>query len=161
MEYTKIFNNVISGDVFGLPQSTDWLYMDLNGTIKDTNENVYVIERWMYEEDNWQLKTRLPEDIDEGCICYDDGQIIDYKSNCTIHGKDKTNPTGERPRAPDMPEPKERRSTDLDPDKKFQCEMAERIFYSLKPGIYLPEEIMDANGLSNKIAQDIYNHFFK
>jgi len=77
-----------------------------------------------------------------------------------IGSEDKTKPPGERPKAPDMPEPKERRSTDLDPAKKFQCEMAERIFIEIHNKVEKYSELREAVEISNSVSGQIYKHFF-
>lgn len=66
----------------------------------------------------------------------------------------------DKPNKTPMPEckpPKERRSTDLDPAKKFQCEMAERILISLIDNPDIPHH----TDLSIEISEGIYKHFFK
>lgn len=57
---------------------------------------------------------------------------------------------------PECKPPKDRRSTDLDPAKKFQCEMAERILCSLIDNPDIPHH----TDLSIEISESIYKHFF-
>ncbi len=83
-----------------------------------------------------------------------------YNEVCGISSDDKTAPPGGRPKASDMPQPKERRSTALDPGKKFQCEMAERILYNMNKHIGTGQ--LDYNiKVSVDTAKDIYDHFFE
>lgn len=56
---------------------------------------------------------------------------------------------------PECKPPKDRRSTDLDPAKKFQCEMAERILVSI-----VDTNIPHPTNLSIEISENIYKHFF-
>lgn len=73
MKFKDILDEVSTGCEFALPQSTDWLVMDSNGIIRQTNGSTYVIERWMFDENNWQVKK---EDIYIYGICNEYGECF-------------------------------------------------------------------------------------
>ena len=66
--------------------------------------------------------------------------------------EDRTKPPGEMQ--------KERSPTDLDPTKKFQCEMAERIFSRITSDTIDIEKLESTILMSNQIAKKICDYVF-